>query len=229
MIIESKKLPGSKRARTRDQLLVSAQELLMDHPAAALGIRQITEHGGVVHGTFYNYYQDVTALIADLAELLGASHAAMMIGLQLDLSDPAMCFSRITRQTLRMVASVPDFGRLVFDVGLPPDSLVSELRLRLRSDMAQGVRLGCFRVADLDLATSLVSGAISGLALDLHRGVLPLAAIEPATAQLLEWLGLEPGAAAALGHEDIVFAPAPIMPMRWLALPPLPPAKPGDR
>ena len=55
-------LSGTKRERTRDQLLVSAQSLLMHEGAGALGLRQITTHAGMVHASFYNYYPDVAAL-----------------------------------------------------------------------------------------------------------------------------------------------------------------------
>ena len=192
----------------------------MTQTAAALGIRQITNNAGVVHATFYNYYQDIAALIDDLGELLGASHAATMAGLNPDLADPAVRFARITRQTLRMVATEPSLGRLIYDVGLPGDSLVAELRLRLALDLAEGQQLGRFAFADLDLTTSMMSGAISGLALDLHRGTLAITAIEPATIRLLEWLGLDPAAAAELGHEAVAFGPATALPLRWLALPP---------
>jgi len=225
MLLELSTLRGSKRARTRDQLLVAAQSLLMTHTAAALSIRQITDHAGVVHATFYNYYQDVAALVADLGELLGTNHAATIAGLNQAFADPALRFARVTRQTLRIVAKEPGFGRLIFDVGLPADSLVSELRLRLKLDLAEGMQLGRFSLSDLDLTTSMVSGAISGLALDLHRGILPLTAIEAATTRLLELLGLDPAVAAALGHEPIPFPLTPALPMRWLALPPIrPPA-----
>ena len=221
MIPEFHDLRGTKRARTRDQLLVAAQALLMTHTVAALSIRQITAHAGMVHATFYNYYQDIPGLVADLGELLGASHAAMIARSNLDLADPALRFARITRQTLRMVATEPGFGRLIFDVGLPADALVSELRLRLRLDLAEGLQLGRLDFSDLELTASMVSGSISGLALDLHRGTLPFTAIEPATARLLELVGLDPAAAAALGHESVAFAPIPKLPMRWLALPPI--------
>lgn len=221
MILESSPSRSAKRARTRDQLLVAAQALLMTYTAAALGIRQITDHAGVVHATFYNYYRDIAALVADLGELLGASHAAAMAGFRPDRDDPAWRFARVTRQTLGMVAMAPGFGRLIFDVGLPADSLVTELRLRLRLDLAEGVQLGRFSFSDLDLTASMVSGAITGLALDLHRGSLPFTAIEPATTRLLESLGLDPATAAALGHEVVVFPPPPALPMRWLALPPV--------
>lgn len=217
----SDSLPGTKRARTRDQLLVAAQTLLMEQSAAALGLGQIAAHAGLVHATFYNYYPDVPALIADLAELLGASHAAAIAGTCAGLDDPARRFARVTRQTLRMVAGQPGFGRLMFDVGLAPDRLASELRLRLKCDIAEGVARGQFAVAETDLVTSMIAGAITGIALDLHCGTLRPMAIDPATALLLSQLGLALADAEALAHEPVVFPPPPALPMRWLALPPV--------
>jgi hypothetical protein len=128
-------------------------------------------------------------------------------------------FSRVTRQTLRFVALQPGLGRLMFDVGLPVDSLSPELRLQLKLDLEAGARRGLFRTTDPDLTVSLVAGAISGLALDLHRGVLKASAIDAATARLLGILGLEPDAAGRLASEPVDFPPPPKIPLRWLALP----------
>jgi AcrR family transcriptional regulator len=76
----------------------------MTQTAAALGIRQITDHAGVVHATFYNYHQDIAALIADLGELLAASHAATMAGLTPDLSDPALRFAKSPEARIRSIS-----------------------------------------------------------------------------------------------------------------------------
>lgn len=221
-------LPGTKRERTRDQLLVSAQSLLMSEGAAALGLRQITTHAGMVHASFYNYYPDVAALIGDLGELLGATHTAAIAMPGEDHDDPAARFARITRQTLRIVAEQPDFGRLMFDIGLPSDRLSAELRLRLRMDIEEGVAGGRFTVADVDIATSIVAGAITGLGLDLHRAALGFAKIDPATAQLLTYLGLDAAEAERLAHAAFDFPPPPELPMRWLALPPSPQSQTRD-
>ena len=228
MKIKIDSLLGSKRERTRDQLLVSAQSLLMSEGAAALGLRQITTHAGMVHASFYNYYPDVAALIGDLGELLGATHAAAMAMTGDDHDNPAVRFTRITRQTLRIVAEQQGFGRLMFDIGLPTDRLAAELRLRLKMDIEEGVTAGLFTVADADLATAIVAGAITGLALDLHRGVLCSAKIDTATTQLLTYLGLDAAEAERLAHA--VFDPPPTLelPMRWLALPPVLQRQTGD-
>ena len=228
MKIKIDSLLGSKRERTRDQLLVSAQSLLMSEGAAALGLRQITTHAGMVHASFYNYYPDVAALIGDLGELLGATHAAAMAMTGDDHDNPAVRFTRITRQTLRIVAEQQGFGRLMFDIGLPTDRLAAELRLRLKMDIEEGVTAGLFTVAEADLATAIVAGAITGLALDLHRGVLCSAKIDTATTQLLTYLGLDAAEAERLAHA--VFDPPPTLelPMRWLALPPVLQRQTGD-
>lgn len=221
-------LSGTKRERTRDQLLVSAQSLLMHEGAGALGLRQITTHAGMVHASFYNYYPDVAALLGDLGELLGATHAAAMAMSTEGDEDAAARFARITRQTLRIVAEQPDFGRMMFDIGLPSDRLATELRLRLKMDIDEGVAHGLFAVADVDLATSIVAGAITGLALDLHRGVLSFDKIDPATAQLLKYLGLDAAEAEWLAHAAFDFPPPPQLPMRWLALPTSPQSHTGN-
>ena len=225
-------LSGAKRARTRDLLLVAAQVLLMELRAAGMGIPQITDRAGLVHASFYNYYPDTAGLIADLGELLGATHAAAMADLAraapAGLDDPAVRFARVTRQTLRLVALEPGFGRLMFDVGLAVDSLNPELRLQLQLDIEEGARRGLFQLSDPVLTVSILAGAISGLALDLHRGLLTAADIDAATARLLCLLGLPPQSADRLGHEPVPFPPPPALPMRWLALPAAAPA-PGAR
>ena len=228
MKIKIDSLLGSKRERTRDQLLVSAQSLLMSEGAAALGLRQITTHAGMVHASFYNYYPDVAALIGDLGELLGATHAAAMAMTGDDHDNPAVRFTRITRQTLRIVAEQQGFGRLMFDIGLPTDRLAAELRLRLKMDIEEGVTAGLFTVANADLATAIVAGAITGLALDLHRGVLCSAKIDTATTQLLTYLGLDAAEAERLAHAAFDPPPTLELPMRWLALPPVLQRQTGD-
>jgi hypothetical protein len=133
---------------------------------------------------------------------------------------PSMRFTRITRETLRTVAQQPFFGRLMFDVGLPIERLGGNLRRNLHSDIEQGATLGIFDATDVEIAVSLVSGAIQGVALDIHRGSLPATKIEAITAQLLIGLGVEATEAARLAFAPISSLPPTELPMRWLALPP---------
>ena len=62
------------------------------------------------------------------------------------------------------IAQAPGLGRLMFDVGIPPDRLSTELRLRLRQDLVEGRELGLFSPGDIEITTSMIAGAITGLA-----------------------------------------------------------------
>jgi AcrR family transcriptional regulator len=212
---------SDRRARTRDDLLVAAQMLLMTQSAGSLGIRQIATAAGMVHGTFYNYYPDIDALIDDLAGLVFASHAALVLDLRAGAEDPAVLFARVTRQTLRFVPDSPAFSRLLFDAGLPVDRFLAGLRAAMAGDISAGARQGLFAVPDVEVAVSLTAGAILGVALDLHRGSLPVSAIEPATARLLESLGVTRDRAAELVAEPLPVVLAPVSALRWTAVPPL--------
>jgi len=210
---------GTKRERTRDDLLVSTQILLQEYNVAALRIRQITDHAGLVHASFYNYYPDVSALIHDLGELLGVTHAVTMAQLVSADDSPSKRFAMITRATMRIVAEEPFLGRLMFDVGLPILRLGGYLRQSLRFDIEQGVARGDFDVNDIETAVSLMSGAIHGVALDVHLGVFPSAKIDTATERLLIGLGVEAAEAARLAFAPLTSLPSTDLPMRWLALP----------
>lgn len=210
---------GTKRERTRDDLLVSTQILLQEYNVAALRIRQITDHAGLVHASFYNYYPDVSALINDLGELLGVTHAVTMAQLVSADDSPSKRFAMITRATLGIVAQEPFLGRLMFDVGLPILRLGGYLRQSLRFDIEQGVARGDFDVNDIETAVSLMSGAIHGVALDVHLGVFPSAKIDTATERLLIGLGVEAAEAARLAFAPLTSLPSAELPMRWLALP----------
>lgn len=215
-----KPLPAvDRRTRTRDDLLVAAQTLLGANSAGSLGIRQIATEAGVVHGTFYNYYPDVDGLMDDLAGLVFASHATLVLDLRVGDLDPAVLFTRVTRRTLRLVAGAPTYGRLLFDAGLPVDRFIGGLRLAMGGDIEAGAARGVFRVADAQVAISLTAGAILGAALDLHRGALPATAIDAVTARLLESLGVSAGRAAGLIAEPLAEVAPPAPPLRWTDVP----------
>jgi AcrR family transcriptional regulator len=204
-----------KRARTRDQLLTAAQQLLQDQTAGTLGIRQVTDRAGVVHATFYNYYPSIEALVEDLADLIFAAHVALVAPIRAVTSDPAELFSLITRQSLRCT---PLYGRLLFDAGLPIDRFLTRLRQAMRQDLVQGVETGRFERQDVDLALGMTNGAILGVALDIHRGHLPGAAIEPAVERLLRQLGVAAREARDLATAEAAFLQPQPLPLGWITL-----------
>jgi AcrR family transcriptional regulator len=204
-----------KRARTRDQLLAAAQQLLQDQTAGSLGIRQLTDRAGVVHATFYNYYPSIEALVEDLADLIFAAHVALVAPIRAVTSDPVELFSLITRQSLRCT---PLYGRLLFDAGLPIDRFLTRLRQAMRQDLVQVVETGRFERQDVDLALGMTNGAILGVALDIHRGHLTDAAIEPAVERLLRQLGVAAREARELATAEAAFLQPQPLPLGWITL-----------
>ncbi len=104
--------------------------------------------------------EDIPALIEDLSGLLFASHAALVAGLRSGGDDLPATFAQVTRQTLRLIVEGDDYGRLLFDAGLPVDRFVSGLRAAMGADIAAGVRRGVFVADDLDVAISNQCGRL---------------------------------------------------------------------
>lgn len=209
---------GTKRQRTRDQLLVAAQSILLEQGAVGLGIKEITHRAGMVHATFYNYYDSVAALLDDLGDLFMVSHALAVRRLVTGMEDPARVFALTTRLLLGFVARSRGYGTVLFDSGLPVDHFARRLRVPLRIDLDAGVAAGRFAIADPGLAVSLVTGAVLGLALDLHRGRIGGDAIAPATAELLVLAGIDRIEAHDLAGEPADFPDPPELPLRWMAI-----------
>ncbi len=211
-------LPGSKRDRTRDQILAAAQTILLDGNGAQLAISAIAARAGVVHGTFYNYFDDVPALLVEIEKLITAAHASAIAPLIAGVDDPALRFARITRFALGAIAARPEIGRLMFDAGLPTDGLGRGLRARLAADIEDGIARKTFRTGNAALAASMVAGAISGVAVDLYRGTVPRTAIDGSVAALLAFLGVPPARAGKLAAEKIAIPALPALPLGWLSI-----------
>lgn len=211
-------LKQSKRARTRDQILIAAQDLLTERGAAALSVRQVTERAGLVHASFYNYYADIGALLDGLADLLLMTHALTVAPVREGVSDPAMLFAVTTRQTLRLGHDAPQFAGLLFDSGIPVDRLLNALHGPLRTDLRAGARSGAFSITSLDVAVSMIAGSMIGLSVDLYRGRAKPSAIDEMTYQLLCLLGVSAAKAKSAAFAKVTFSPAPQTPLSWKAL-----------
>jgi AcrR family transcriptional regulator len=211
-------LKPSKRARTRDQILIAVQLILMDGSAGSLGIRQVAERAGLVHASFYNYYADIDALLDGLGDLLLTTHALTVAPVRAGLTDPVALFATTTRQTLRLVPESPDFSRLLFDSGIAFDKLLRALQEPMKADLRAGLKSGTFKFESLDIAATMISGSMLSLAMDLHRKRAKISMIDDMTAQLLKLIGVPPAKARAAATAKIDFVSAPALPLSWRAL-----------
>lgn len=206
---------GTKRERTRNRLLIATQELLLERSAGSLTIRDVSHQAELSHGTFYNYFDTVEALLDNLALLYTVTHAHLMARVTADASDMAEVFARSTRQTLRFIAESPQYGKYLFDAGLPMDHFLRGMRTNLYTDLQRGITSGAFTVVDTDLTTSMVAGGMLGMALDVYRRILPASTIDEGTARLLQQLGVKPARAKKLSTQDVAFLAPPPLPLTW--------------
>lgn len=209
---------GTKRQRTRDQLLVAAQQILLEEGAQGLALKEVAHRAGMVHATFYNYFDSIPALLDDLASLFLVTHGVAVRRWVGGIGDPALVFARTTHLSLGYFSRARGYGTVLFDSGLPVDRLAQGLRAPLRGDLDAGRAAGRFVIGAPDMMVGLITGAVIGLALDLHRGRLAQEATGSAVEGLLRLMGVPAEEAGVLARPAIDQPDPPELPLRWMAL-----------
>ena len=203
----------TKRARTRDALLVALQELLLDPDIASVSVPLVVGRAGAAQGTFYNYFESMPEAIDAVGALLLAEHTRVLEVVTSGAVDTAEIVARSARQMLMLFVHRADAGRLIFDSGLPVDRFATGLRGHFHHDLRHGIDLGDFAVSDFDVASTVYTGTMLGTCLDLHRGQLSADAIPDIVGYLLHALGVSARKAqrlVAAPQEFVQWAPFPL-------------------
>jgi AcrR family transcriptional regulator len=203
----------TKRARTRDALLVALQELLLDPDIAAISVPLVVGRAGAAQGTFYNYFESLPEAIDAVGGLILAEHTRVLAVVTSGAADTAEIVARSARQMLMLFVHRPEVGRLIFDSGLPVDRFATGLRGHLHHDLQLGIAQGDFSVSNFDVASTVYTGTMLGTCLDLHRGQLSADAIPDILGHLLRALGVSARKAqrlVAAPQEFIQWAPFPL-------------------
>ena len=203
----------TKRARTRDALLVALQELLLDPDIAAISVPLVVGRAGAAQGTFYNYFESLPEAIDAVGGLILAEHTRVLAVVTSGAADTAEIVARSARQMLMLFVHRPEVGRLIFDSGLPVDRFATGLRGHLHHDLQLGIAQGDFSVSNFDVASTVYTGTMLGTCLDLHRGQLSADAIPDILGHLLRALGVSARKAqrlVAAPQEFVQWAPFPL-------------------
>ena len=203
----------SKRIRTRDSLLVAAQELLLEKPASEISIRELTERAGVVHATFYNYYRTTGAAFEAVNLLLLEAYNRAVECTLVDITDPAERVAASSRQTMRILSRQPSLGKLLFDSGLSTTPLMEGIRARIDHDVRLGLDAGRFKINDLDLVISAAAGLGLGVAMDVYEGRLSGTSAEAVAALILGILGIPEAEAQTIAARPLPDATMPALPV----------------
>ena len=203
----------TKRARTRDALLVALQELLLDPDVPTVSVPLVVGRAGAAQGTFYNYFDSLPEAIDAVGALLLTEHTRVLQAVTSGAADTAEIVARSARQTLMMFVHRPEIGRLTFDSGLQVDRFATGLRGHLHDDLRLGIERGDFSVDDFDIASTIYTGTMLGTCLDLHRGQLAADAVPEIVGHLLRTLGVSARKAERLisaPQEFVQWAPIPL-------------------
>lgn len=202
-----------KRDRTRDRLLVAAQELVLDRGLPAITINDIAARAEVAPGTFYNYFRTREEVADTIADLLQRAYHRDIDAVTAGLDDPARVFSASLRQTLHWSAPGNRMGRMLFASGVPLARYALGVRQRAARDIQAGVDAGVFRVEDTVALQSMLGGIVIGVLMDLWLGMLPASAIPSITARCLGLLGVSTAKAQRIAAEPLVLRAAPELPL----------------
>lgn len=207
-----------KRDRTREKLLIAAQELLLEGGFAALGIQQLTERAEVALGTIYNYFRTREEVADAVVEMLTNSFLGAIANITHGLSDPAEIMSASIRQTLSWMKPNSEFGRLLFISGLPMTRYVYQTRQGFHKDMQLGISTGRFSVTQEAVISSMIAGGVMAVLLDLFLGQVQAEVIENVAEQALLMLGLSAQEAQQIANLPLNFSNAPLFPLSAIEL-----------
>jgi AcrR family transcriptional regulator len=208
----------SKRERTRNRLLQSAQQLLLDEGVAALTVNSLSARAEMAPGSLYNYYRTLDDVLAAISELLLAGYHRELDRLTCPLVCPAQVVAASCLQTFALLQPGGDLARLLYDSGFPPEHFIQGVRQRFIADAHGGLEQGVFFVSNASVTLSMISGAIYGVLVDRHLGVLPEESAVLASAKVLELLGIAPAEAEDLARRPYDLGGPLTMPLSSLEL-----------
>ena len=151
-----------RKARTRASLIRAAQALLAAG-RTNVPILEITQAADVGMGSFYNHFETKEQLFDAAVEAVMDSYGDLLDKLTADVEDPAEVFAHSFRLTGRLNRRELELSRVLLNNALRLLSAETGLVPRARRDITAAVEAGRFHVMDLDVAVTMVAGALLAL------------------------------------------------------------------
>ena len=180
-----------KKQQTKDKLLKAGQILVLAKGLQDISINDITEEADVGLGTFYNYFDSKESLIQATSELLCASYHQDLDDITEGLEDPAEIMAASIIYTLSKAVDGTQWGKMVFESGIPIESYALNIRMRGMRDIQQGIESERFETDEPEIILSMFTGFALAVAGDVYFGMLPKSAIVKSTAKILTLLGID--------------------------------------
>jgi AcrR family transcriptional regulator len=191
-----------KKERTRRLLLDTAQAVVADR-GEAFSISDITARAGVSNGTFYNYFADRDALLAELVDDVVTRFTDERAA-STEIDDPAERFATITADALATVAAEPDLARVSLRLDQVRSALLDGGPFgHLRQDLAAGQTEGRFAAGPDDATIDVVVGGILTATRRIADGDADRGYRVAVVRRLLVALGVDGAEAVALAERAV--------------------------
>jgi AcrR family transcriptional regulator len=163
--------PGNRlerrKAQTRAALIQAAQALIAEG-RTQVPILEITQAADVGLGSFYNHFETKEQLFDAAVEAVMDAYGQLLDRVTADIEDPAEVFAASFRLTGRLHRREPELSRVLMANALQLLSAENGLAPRVRRDIEAAAAAGHFEVTDLDVAVTMVAGALIALGRLLH-------------------------------------------------------------
>jgi AcrR family transcriptional regulator len=192
-----------RKARTRAGLLAAARELFASRGLEGTTIADIAARADVATGSFYNYFSTKEAVLQALLEDELSKQRALLEKRQSQVEDPTEKISVAHRHLVRAAQTDPNWGWLLVRLDLPYRAAWSTLGGAAESDLAAGIAIGRFDVADPALALSASGGALFAVIHALLTGDASPDADSAHAEGVLRSFGMAPAEAAAIARRPL--------------------------
>lgn len=184
-----------KKERTRGQLLEAASRLIAERGIDAATVNDIAAEAAVAPGTFYNYFPALDAMLAELAEGLCESMAALGVH-RAKARDPGSRLAQVLRAHLSLAHRDANWARLVVRFAAVPSLGVRAALVRgIEDDIIDGIGKGQFSAEADEAAPDLVVGALLAAFGRIAEGHVGVEYDRNLTANILRGLGMVSAAA----------------------------------
>src|SRR5690242_946807 len=159
-----------RRQKTRDRLIDAALSVMAAKGADAATIADITETADVGFGSFYNHFSSKEEILAAAIETLSDR-----IGTEIDravgaITDPLALLATALRTFITILISKPEWAQFFVRIGSVPGYKDISLFHRLYRDIRAVEAAGKVQIADLQVATYAMGGALMFMVMALLEG-----------------------------------------------------------
>lgn len=180
-----------KRGHTRERLLDSAAQIIANHGAEGLRLRDVADGADVAVGSFYQHFASKEELIGEVVTATVKRLAAGVIAASAKLDDPAESAARSHRWFIGLATHEPQLARVIVNLEGADVRLASAIQSDARRALQRGIDSGRFPAMDVASTVTFTVGATIAVMRGVLDGHLDPSAYEASVIAFLAALGID--------------------------------------